>query len=880
MSSVEMEDTKRQPQAEKQTEVRHGICDICCPSFHCGLDAYVKDGKIVRIEGMKEHPASHGRICTKGQMNRSYIYREDRLQTPLKRVGPRGGGRFEPISWEQAFEEITEKLLAIRQRYGPESVMFYSGYTKWYRPFLHRLANSFGTPNYGSESSNCMFSTFLNWLVTTGNIMCRSDTGRSGVFLGWAFNPYYSRDLAADSVERGKARGMKVIIVDPRITPASERLADIHLRPRAGTDGALALGLAHVLIREGMTNDDYINRYVYGYEEYRKYVSRFTPEETERLTGVPAAEVIRTARMIGENLPLSICESAAPIGHHRNGFQNYRAIMSLSAITGSFDRPGGQIPVSFSYNYQGAGLDIDEDGFIRECRPERMAPAIGSERFPLWNQFIDEAQTNGLIPQLETDEPYPIRAIMGFGLNYRIGPANERLKKAMSKAELLVNTELFMTDTCRLCDYVLPVCSSLERSELKVWGGGYIWYTRPVIKPLYESRSDVDIICELARRLGLADPLLAAGPEACYRHLIRRLPVTLEELWKAGGPVQLPSDEYVPGTLLEKGLATESGRFELYSLAIEKYRGIGLKPLPEYIPPVEKEGFPFRMCSSPRLPAHLHSRLRGVPYSKALNPRPEAQINPQDARELGVEDGDDLVISTENGSIKLKAMVTIQADRGCVYVPHGFAEADPNAILSLEDVDPYSGFPAFRSRPVRVEKAGGDTERTARPDRTPTAPIKAPDPAVMGSILWKPELCVGCQACVVACMEKNGRRPEQGEESLCQVARHEVGGRIFWSFDTCRHCQNPACADTCPGGCFQRDEETGLVTCDTENCVGCGACKDACPFGAIRLDGGTARKCNGCIDRIRAGEKPACVAACARTALQMKPITIDQEKYE
>ena len=885
-------------------EIRHGICDICCPSFHCGLDAYVKEGKIIRIEGMKEHPASHGSLCTKGRMNRRYIYREDRLKAPLKRVGPRGGGQFEEISWEQAYEEIAEKLLKIRDESGPEAVMFYSGYTKWYRPFLHRLANSFGTPNYGTESSNCMFSTFLNWLVTTGNIMCRSDTGQSGVFLGWAFNPYYSRDLAAAAVEKGKARGMKVIVVDPRITPASERLADIHLRPRVGTDGSLAWGLAHVLIREGMTDAEYISRYVYGYEEYKRYAARFTPQETERLTGVPAADVVRAARMIGENLPLSICESAAPIAHHRNGFQNYRAIMALSAITGSFDRPGGQIPVSFSYNYQAAGLDIEEDEFIRGCRPDDMAPAVGSGRFPLWSEFIDEAQTNGLIQQLESGEPYPIRAIMGFGLNYRIGPADERLKRAMMQADLLVNTELFMTNTCRFCDYILPVCSSLERSELKVWGGGCIWYTRPVIKPLYKSRPDVEIICELARRLKLDDPLLAAGPEACYRYLIRRLPVTLEDLWQADGPVCLPHAQYIPGTLLEKGLATKSGRFELYSLAIEKYREMGLKPLPEYEAPAARADFPFRLCSSPRLPGHLHSRLRGVPLSRALHPYPEAQINPEDAGKLGVKEGDALQISTENGSICVRAQVSVQADRGCVYVGHGFAEADVNSLLGAEEVDPYSGFPAFRSAAVQVrktpggEKAEGDTGKTAGEGNKKAAGVFH-GPLTMGQLVCETEKCVGCQACVAACMEEKDRRPERGEKSFCRVVRGEEEDRISWRFETCRHCGEAACEKACPRGCFHRDERTGLVTCDASSCIGCGACERACPYGAISMDAGAAdrtaaqaadapsmetqlpgrdadrkkaRKCDGCLDRQKRGEEPACAAACERGALHWIPL--------
>lgn len=203
------------PGPETGIEVKHTICDICCPSFHCGIDAYVKDGKVIKIEGTADHPVNHGLLCPKGLSNRQYLYREDRIKTPLRRVGARGEGKFEPITWAEAYKEIAGKLNAIKAESGPESVLFYSGYSKWYRPFLHRLTYSFGSPNFLTESSSCMTSTFLNWWVTTGNPMCSSDVLNSGVFLGWAFNPYYSRHLAALNVEKRKAEGMKIIIVDP-----------------------------------------------------------------------------------------------------------------------------------------------------------------------------------------------------------------------------------------------------------------------------------------------------------------------------------------------------------------------------------------------------------------------------------------------------------------------------------------------------------------------------------------------------------------------------------------------------------------------------------------------------------------------------------------
>ena len=448
-------------------EIKRTICDICCPSFHCGIDAYVRDGQIVKIEGTAEHPQNHGLLCAKGLAARQYVYRKDRIQTPLLRVGERGSGEFRPISWEEAYRRIAEQLLKIRAESGPEAVVFFSGYTKWYRPWLHRLANEFGTPNYMTESGSCMFSTFLQWLTVTGNVMSKPDVERAGVFLGWAYNPYYSRNLAAAGVEAAKKQGMKVIIVDSRITPASLRLADLHLRPHPGTDGALALGLAHELMEHGWYDREYVSNYVYGFSEYAAYVKKFTPEKVERLTGVPAGQVVEAAKLIGQNLPLAINESAAPIAHHRNGFQSYRAIMALSAITGSFDRPGGQIPVQFSYNYQAAGFSTREKEFAGKANEKLDRPPVGGEKYPLWHALIDEAQFTDLARQIREEKPYKLRALVGFGLNHRIAPGSDRLAEALKTLDFLVDTDLFLTDTAKLCDIVLPVCTSFERSELK-----------------------------------------------------------------------------------------------------------------------------------------------------------------------------------------------------------------------------------------------------------------------------------------------------------------------------------------------------------------------------------------------------------------------------
>lgn len=291
------------PGPETGITVRHTLCDICSPAFHCGIDAYVKDGRIIKVEGMENHPQNHGMLCTKGLCNRQYVYREDRVRTPLRRTGPRGSGAFEPITWEEAYREISARLLRIRAEHGPESVLFYSGYTKWYRAFLRRLCHSFGSNNYLTESSVCMTSGFMAWDLAVGSRTI-AQFFSAGVFVGWAFSPHYSRYSAVPVVQSRHDSGkMKVIIIDPRITPASEQMADLHLRPKPGTDGALALGLAKIIIDNGWVDQDYIRDHVYGFEAYRDYVRQFDAARVESITGVPAALIEECAHMMTHNGP-------------------------------------------------------------------------------------------------------------------------------------------------------------------------------------------------------------------------------------------------------------------------------------------------------------------------------------------------------------------------------------------------------------------------------------------------------------------------------------------------------------------------------------------------------------------------------------------------
>lgn len=622
-------------------------------------------------------------------------------------MGKRGEGRFQPITWDEAYGEIAQKLLDIREKDGADAVAFFGGYNKWYRPWLRRFAHSFGTFNYGTESSTCMTAGWMAWKVAAGQL-ARPDMARCDLYLGWAFNPYYSGYLNAQAAERAKVAGTKFIVIDPKITPAVEKLADLHLRPYPGTDGALALCMGSVLIQNGWIDRDFIRDHVHGFEEYAAYAAGFNETNVEQLTGVPYAQVLKACEMIRDAKSIASHENSAPIPHHKNGLQNYRAITALLALTGNFDREGGQLPTRHTFTHQISGFETREEEWMDATEPAHVRPAVGEERFPLWFHTEREMQVVDLARQIQEGTPYPVKAVFGMGMNFRMLPEDGYVAKALEKLDFFVNADLFLTDTCKMADLVLPVCSSLERGELETYPGGYAWFTQPAIDRVGESRSDVDILRDLAVRMDLGDAELEAGYEANVDDMLTDVGVTVEQLKQAGAPVKVPNFQpYRPGTRLAQGLDTPTGRFELYSELIAAHPEWGLDPLPTYCDPLDgadPEEHPFVLCSGGRLPHAIHSRLHKVEWVRSLQPEPTAQLSVEDAQALGLEAGDDLELYTPRGTVVVKAKPSRRVQKGVVFFYHGYSEADVNALMDKDHVDPYSGFPAYNATRCGMRK--------------------------------------------------------------------------------------------------------------------------------------------------------------------------------
>ncbi|MGN0267439.1 MAG: molybdopterin-dependent oxidoreductase [Lachnospiraceae bacterium] len=707
-------------------EISKSICRVC--SRGCPIDVRLGNDGIQQIT--PSNPQAGGQLCALGYAYKEYVSRPDRIQSPMRRVGERGSNQWEEITWEEAYREIADHLLGIRAESGADAVAFFTGYTKWYRPVFQRFAYSFGTLNYGTESSTCHESFRMANELNFGSLT-RPDIDNSDLFIGWAYNPFYSGNSQGNPLEAFKERGGRVLIIDPKYTPAA-KFADIHLRPDPGTDGALALFFGNYLIQNKKIDQDYIDAYVHGFQEYRSNVKQYTLKKTAKITGIPEKTLLAAAELIADSPVFSIQISGAAIPHHTNGMQNCRAILSLLAITGNFDREGGNLLLE--YPKDSLNLKVEWDKFVDEVRPltqdgsgyqnsaawkwrnpefrwegrKQCKPKIGSERFPLWSQVVDQFQSNDLARNILEGTPYPIRAVFALGMNRRMFLNNDRLMEALKKLDFFVDVDIFWTDAAKVADIVLPACTSLERAEL-VSGGPVVKYVSPAIKPMYQSKSDVDILCELADVMELDDPLLRRGYEAIARNVIMRIGLTFSDLKASGAPMRIPGIEpMIPGRSLQMGLRTPTGKIELYSETIaaipESYR---LDPLPTYRQSLPRKGaakYPLTLVAGSRISTRFHSRFHGVKSANLFRPVPAAEIHPDDAAELGIRHGDRIAVSTETGTIHVAAHLTKAVKRGTVFMYQSYADAaDVNRIIEWNHLDPYSGFPGYRTVRCRVE---------------------------------------------------------------------------------------------------------------------------------------------------------------------------------
>jgi anaerobic selenocysteine-containing dehydrogenase len=683
------------------------------------MKVHIENDRIVRIEDRENYPA--GPLCLKGLAILEEQYHPDRLLYPLKRTTPKGSADpcWTRISWDEAYNTIANKLNDIKSKYGPEHVGFFVGDPKEPRPAVQRLSYTFGSPNYGTESSLCSRATVMASQLTFGLVTGGGRPSKeTGSCLIWTRNLANSLPYEMERLQSTRKRGVKFIVIDPRVTGTVQQLADIHLQLRPGTDGALALGMIHLMVKEGLFDQEFAARWTSGFDDLVKYVEAFPPEEVERITWVPKQRIADVVRILAACRPVTWIGSAASTVHSSNGLQNHRAILCLMALTGDFDVAGGlTIPTyPLPINMFGTTAEFTRE---RDLLPRLREKRIDKERFPVWARYSSEIQINPL-PEYVRDGM--IRAMVMFGANAMMWPQSRLYQKAIGSLEFAVAVDYFLRPwTHDYVDMVLPAAMALERTNPVAVFGRKIYLREPAIPPLGEAKPDWKIAFELGTRLGHGEAFWNGDETGALNSLLGPVGVTVEHLRQRGADgvtVPAPGPEqfrkYEHGLLRadgKPGFETPSGKVELASQVLKEH---GFDALPCYREPVESplstpelaREFPLVLNTGSRLLMFTHSKLRELPSLRKLMPFAVVNLHPGDAEAQGISQHDDVELQSPHGSIRLKANVTDKVLPGVIDVSHGWADANVNEIVPRH-FDPISGFPAFKEGLCRVRKVHG-----------------------------------------------------------------------------------------------------------------------------------------------------------------------------
>ncbi len=627
------------------------------------------DGKAVRIRGNPEHPFTRGFLCHKVTRYLERVYHPGRLQFPLRRIGPRGAGQFERISWETALDEIATRFQQIAASpEGPQAILPYSycgtmGRIQGEsldRRFFHRLGAS------QLDRTICATAGVVGYTYTMGARIGTAPEafGESRYIINWGSNTAVTNMHLWVHMHEARKRGAKIVTIDPYRCRTAER-SDWHLMPRVGTDAALALGMMHVILRDGLADEDYLRDHTVGAEALRERVAKeYTLDRVSRITGLPAGDIERLAQEYATQSPAAIRVNYG-LQRHYGGGMAIRTITCLPAVIGSWRHHAGGVLLSTSslFPLNNAALQ----------RPDLSPPGT---RIVNMNQLAEAL--HGELPGP------PVKAIYVYNSNpAAVAPDQRRVIAGLKRDDLFVVVhEQFQTDTADYADIVLPATTQLEHFDLHTaYGHHFVQVNEPAIAPLAEARCNTQVFRELAERLGFERELFSPSdadlarvalwetePDRCPE-LLRG--ITLGRLI-AEGPVRLNlAERFTP--FANGKFPTPSGKCELYS---ERMARAGLDPLPTYTPPAESMDsapelaarFPLQLISPPS-PHFLNSTFVEVDSLREAAGAPEVEIHPHDAEPRGIADGAMVAVFNDRGRFEAVARVGATVRPGVTVAP-------------------------------------------------------------------------------------------------------------------------------------------------------------------------------------------------------------------
>src|SRR5262245_56716736 len=699
-------------------------CSTCC-----GALATVRDGRVVEFAPNRDHPYSKGQFCIKGIRGAPGItYGEKRLLYPMRRTGARGEGAWARISWEEALTEMAERLAAVRQKYGAEAIVGATSGAYFSRSLILALTlRSIGSPNWMINQDLCGGCRAVSARVTGVNITRGEDIDNTRCALIVGRNPSIADPVEWAALKAAKKRGARIIVIDPKRTQAAQ-MADLWLQPQVGTDAALALAMTHVLISENLYDQAFVRRWCHGFEALAARAAQFPPAVAENMTGVAAERIVAAARMYADGPSTFV--SGHGIDAFSAGVQTFRAYHCLVAISGNVDRPGGNLRLRTPPGLRSYGDLLHMPQFCLE--PASGKGPIGADRFPLWagpKGWQTACHNPSVIEAMLTGKPYPVRALYASGVNILVTyPNTRRTIEALRSLDFVAVAAHSMTPTAEHADIVLPKTTTLEEEEVSFMPSGpTVMFTRALVPPQGEARSEIDIALplleKLAARQAITRHLLPWRSQREFnQYLLGHSGISIEELQRTG--YQQVSAASVTPT--QRPFATMSGKIELYSPVLAE---LGLDPLPNYaapsrtrLPEATAREFPLVLVTGDREKSYHHSRFRDQAWALKVSPDPRLTMHPDTARALGIEDGAwvRLDVARGKGPCRLRVKFSDATPRDVVntgmgwWLPsaaapeRGALDININAALDYDGpYDPISGSSDIRGLACRVTAIGG-----------------------------------------------------------------------------------------------------------------------------------------------------------------------------
>lgn len=690
-----------------QTGVVRGACPHDCPDT-CAMLVHVRDGRAVRVQGDPEHPVTQGFLCTKVNRYVDRTYHADRLTVPLRRVGAKGEGRFEPATWDEALDDIARRLNDIRHgEHGPQAILPYS-YSgtlgkvqgeSMDRRFFHRIGASL------LDRTICASAGSAGWGATYGDRMgpTPEEADRARLILLWGTNTLTSNPHLWPAIRRAKEAGARVIAIDPIRTRTAAQ-CDEHLAIRPGTDAALALGMMHVIFRDGLEDAAYLNDHTTGADALRERARAWTPERTAHTTGLPAERIESLAREYATVRPSFIRLNYGLQRHHGGGMA-VRAVSLLPAVTGAWRDLGGGALLSTSGAFK---LNL-----TALQRPDWIPPGTRTINMIRLGEALTETDAGVGGP--------PVKAFVVYNSNpAAVAPDLGQVRRGLMRDDLFtVVMEHFVTDTARYADWVLPATTQLEHWDIHTsYGHLYLTLNRPSIAPVGQSLPNTEIFRRLAERMGLDDAAFGDDDVAMIRQALDSSHpwlegIDFERLVEDGyARLKVPAD-FRPYAHPRPN--TPSGKIQIVAPELER---LGLDPVPTYIPPAESAEadperaarFPLMLLSPPEHPL-MNSTFHNVPRLTQAAGEARLLLHPNEAAVRGVQEGDRLRCWNDRGHFYGRAVVTEDVRPG-VAVSYGVRWAmlsedgrTVNDTTSQRVTDMGAGA-TFYDNAVEVEVAG------------------------------------------------------------------------------------------------------------------------------------------------------------------------------